>query len=119
MNYYFEALKKYTDFSGRARRREFWVFVLVNTVIFGILLAIGVICRFPTEVDVFVLPVLFSLVVLLPTLAVTARRLHDTNHRGWFMLLGFAAGIGLIFLLIMLFTDSEKGKNHFGPSPKS
>ena len=92
--------KKYADFSGRARRSEFWWFALFN--------AIGS----P------ILGLIVSLALLLPGLAVAARRLHDTGRSGWWLLLIFVIVIGWIVLLVFYVTEGQPGDNQYGPSPK-
>ena len=105
MNYYLEVLKKYAVFSGRARRAEYWYFYLFNFII-GVLFAIGT------------LGGIYSLAVLIPSIAVTVRRLHDTNHSGWWLLISFIPFFGGIILLIFLLQDSQPGENQYGPNPK-
>ena len=112
MHWYMEVLRKYAEFGGRARRSEYWWFVLINTLASFALLA----------VDMFVgtgfLYYLYALAVLIPSLAVGVRRLHDTGRSGWWLLIAFIPLIGAIILLVFLFQDSEPGTNQYGPNPK-
>ena len=113
MNWYLEALKKYAVFSGRARRTEYWMFMLFN-VIAGIILGI---------VDAIlgtggVLGAIYALAVLIPGLAVSVRRLHDTSRSGWWLLIVLIPIIGPIVLLVFMFLDGTPGPNRFGSSPK-
>ena len=113
MNWYLGCWKKYAEFSGRARRQEFWMFVLFNFLA-GI--ATGI-------VDVILgtngmLNGLYSLAVLIPSLSVAVRRLHDTDRSGWWQLIGFVPLIGWIILLVFLCSDSKPGENRFGANPK-
>jgi uncharacterized membrane protein YhaH (DUF805 family) len=114
MDWYLTVLKKYAVFSGRARRREYWTFTLVNILI-GI--ALGIIT--------FVVPPLralghvYSLVLLIPSLAVFVRRLHDTGRSGWWFFIGFIPLVGAILLLLFLALDSEPEHNQYGPNPKA
>jgi uncharacterized membrane protein YhaH (DUF805 family) len=112
MNWYLEVLKKYAVFSGRARRREFWFFVLFNFIISIILSIIDYFINYQ------ILTTLYSLGVLIPSIAVTIRRLHDTDRRGWWIFISLIPIIGAIVLLIFMVLDSQKGENRFGPNPK-
>ena len=114
MDWYLEVLKKYAQFSGRARRMEYWMFALFNMLIaFGLGL-IEAIVGGPG-----ILGMLYSLAVLVPGLAVFVRRLHDTNHSGWWFLIALVPLIGVIVLLIFLIREGDAGANRFGPNPKA
>jgi len=119
MNWYFEVLKKYAVFSGRARRKEYWYFVLFNFLI-GILLGIidGAIGGFDPE-KVGILGLIYTLAILIPSLAVTFRRLHDTGRSGWWWLIGLIPLIGWIVLFVFMVLDSDPETNEYGPSPKA
>lgn len=111
---------KYVDFSGRARRSEYWYFALF-TFLLGIVtnildMIIGT--DYGGRTDGGLINTLASLVVLLPSLAVAVRRLHDTGRSGWWMLLIFAIIIGWIILLVWFCTDSSPDNEH-GPNPKT
>ncbi len=119
MNWYLEVLRKYAVFSGRARRREFWMFCLINIVI-SILLrlieaALGIA---PANGEGF-LSIIYSLAILIPSLAVGVRRLHDIGRPGWWLLIGLIPVIGLIVLLVFFIKDGQTGENQYGPSPKA
>ncbi len=113
MNWYLQVLKKYAVFSGRARRKEYWYFFLFNMIISFVLGLIGNWVGIHT-----VLSGLYSLAVLLPSLGVSIRRLHDTGRNGWWLLIGLIPLIGAIILLIYMVSDSQEGTNQYGPSPK-
>ncbi len=128
MSWYFEVLKKYADFSGRARRKEFWMFALVN---FIIMIVLAVLMAISTAVNgqqasglTYLLMIIFGvyyLAVLVPSIAVAVRRLHDTNKSGWWLLAGIIPivnSIGGIVLLVFYCLDSEAGPNKWGPNPK-
>jgi uncharacterized membrane protein YhaH (DUF805 family) len=119
MNWYFEVLKKYAVFTGRARRKEYWYFVLFNIIACIIL---GVIDRvtgsFSREVGMGLLGGIYSLAVLIPGIAVCVRRLHDTDRSAWWLLIALIPIIGAIVLLIFMVQDSKPGENRFGPNPK-
>ena len=119
MNWYLEVLKKYAVFDGRARRKEYWMFFLINVVISVVLGAIDVLLGTFSQTGVGVLQSLYSLAVLIPSIAVTVRRLHDTGRTGWWILIGLIPFIGGIILLIFMVLDSEPGTNQYGPNPKA
>ncbi len=114
MNWYIKVLSNYANFSGRARRKEYWMFFLFN---FVIALVIGFITGFiggvlqqGTSIS-NVAAVIYNLAVLLPSLAVAVRRMHDSGRSGWWILLPI---VNLVFLCL----DSEPGDNKYGPNPK-
>ena len=117
--WYLEVLRKYAVFEGRARRKEYWAFFLVN---FGIAVVLGFVARiFGASVLATMVNVVFyaySLAILIPGIAVAVRRLHDTGRSGWWVLIGFIPLIGLIVLIIFTIQDSIPGENEYGPNPK-
>lgn len=113
MHWYLEVLKKYAVFSGRARRREYWMFFLVNFIVGLVLAVIG------RVLDLEILQYLYSLAVLLPGLGVAVRRLHDTGRSGWWLLIALVPLIGAIVLLVFLVSDSQPDTNQYGPNPKT
>ena len=115
MNYYLSVLQKYAVFEGRASRTEFWMFVLINIII-SILL--GVVSSFIKIPGANYLSSLYSLVVLLPSLAVGARRLHDTDRSGWWQLIGLIPLIGWIVLIVFWAMSGQPGDNQHGPVPQ-
>ena len=116
--WYMQALKKYAVFSGRARRKEYWFFVLwyvIITIGLAILdamlgLRIG---------NAGVLQTLYALAVLIPSISVTVRRLHDTGRTGWWVLIVLVPIVGFIVLLVFMVLDTQPGNNEYGPSPKA
>ena len=119
MNWYLQALKKYATFTGRARRREFWLFTLVNVLVVLALAFVDVLTgSFSEQLEIGLLSGLYMLAVLVPSIAVTVRRLHDTDRSGWWVLLGFIPIIGGLVLLVFELLDSQPGTNRFGPNPK-
>ena len=119
MNWYIEALKKYAVFGGRARRKEYWYFTLFNIIVSIILGVVdGVTGSFSPEAGVGLLGGIYSLAVLIPAIAVSIRRLHDTDRSGWWLLISFIPLIGAIVLLVFMVQDSKPDQNQFGPSPK-
>lgn len=119
MSWYLEVLKKYATFSGRARRKEYWMFVLFN-IIFSIMATVldSVIGTRDPDTGYGIINGLYSLAVLLPGLAVSARRLHDIGKSGWWLLIVLIPIIGAIWLLVLMVTDSQPGDNEYGPNPK-
>lgn len=113
MNWYIKCLKQYVDFSGRAQRMEFWMFQLFN-----FLVSIGL-AIVDAILGLGILQPLYALAVLLPGLAAGARRLHDTNRSGWWLLIGLIPLIGIIVLIVFWVQDSDPGDNAFGPNPKA
>ena len=114
MNWYLEVLKKYAVFGGRAQRAEYWYFFLFNLIITTVLgFADGVLGT------VGMLGLIYSLGVLLPGIAVTVRRLHDTSRSGWWILIAIVPIIGVIVLLVFMVQDSQKGENDYGANPKA
>ncbi|MGF1515342.1 MAG: DUF805 domain-containing protein [Elainellaceae cyanobacterium] len=118
MHWYTSVLKKYAVFSGRARRKEYWMFALFNILI---AIAVGIlqgILSAMTGGDQAILSTIYSLAVLVPSIAVGVRRLHDTGRTGWWLLIGFIPLIGALVLLFFFVQDSQPGANEYGPNPK-
>lgn len=117
MDWYLKVLKNYVGFEGRARRKEYWMFALFNLII-SIVLGIidGLMASSPESLGV--LGLLYSLAVLLPSLAVSVRRLHDIGRSGWWLLIVLVPLIGAIVLLVFAVTEGTRGSNRFGPDPK-
>jgi len=119
MNWYLEVLKKYAVFNGRARREEYWYFLLFNLIISIVLKGIdSVIGGSSAEVGISLLGGIYSLVILIPGIAVSVRRLHDTDRSGWWLLIGLIPLIGAIVLVVFMVQDSKPGENQYGPNPK-
>jgi uncharacterized membrane protein YhaH (DUF805 family) len=119
MHWYLDVLKKYAVFSGRARRKEYWFFALFSLIITLVLMIIDAAAGvFDAESGFGLLSGFYTLAVLIPGLAVSIRRLHDTNHSGWWLLIGLVPLVGSIMLLIFMFRDGQPGQNRFGPNPK-
>lgn len=120
MEWYLQVWKKYAVFSGRARRKEFWYFVLFNLVIAIALTVFDNVAGLYISKDTGTgfLSTIYSLAIIIPSLAVEVRRLHDTGRSGWWLLIAFIPLIGAIILLIYLAQDSQAGDNKYGPNPK-
>ena len=112
MQDYVNVLKNYANFSGRARRREYWMFVLINLVIAAVLTSISTLAKLP------ILPALYSLAIFIPGLAVVVRRLHDIGKSGTWFLIIFIPFVGAIWLLVLLVTAGQPQANMYGEDPK-
>ena len=120
-------LKRYADFSGRSRRKEYWMFtlglVILYSLIIGVMLATagadpeGAGLGLMSGTSLIVIVVLL-LALIIPSLAVTVRRFHDQDKSGWFVLINFIPYIGGIIVLVMMCLEGTRGPNRFGPDPK-
>jgi uncharacterized membrane protein YhaH (DUF805 family) len=111
MEHFFGAFKKYADFSGRARRQEYWMFILIYMIIYIVLAVLD------ETVGTMVLGLVFILVTLIPSISIATRRLHDTGRSGWWQLIALIPLIGAIVLIVFLAQDSHD-ENAYGPNPK-
>ena len=123
MNYYLSVLKNFALFTGRARRKEYWMFTLFNLIFAIIAMVIDRMLGTSFHMNGISLGygyiyTLYGLVVLIPGLAVMVRRLHDIGKSGWFFLIVLIPLAGAIWLLVLLCTDSKPGTNKWGPNPK-
>ena len=114
MESYVKVLREYATFSGRARRREYWMFLLVNIIVAVALSLIdGVLFD-----GAMLLSGLYWLAILVPSLAVGVRRLHDTGRSGWWLLISLVPVVGGLVLFVFTVLDGDPGPNAYGPSPK-
>jgi len=118
MNWYLKVLKQYVDFSGRARRTEYWMFVLMN-LLFSITLGLIDYLMGTMVMGSGILSGLYSLAVLIPSLAVIARRLHDIGKSGKWFFIAFIPVVGAIWLLVLLVRKGQVGDNQYGSDPKA
>ncbi len=119
MNWYLKVLKQYADFSGRARRKEYWMFVLFNMIFAIVAMILDNVLGIAMEgIGYGPLYGLYVLAMLIPGLAVTVRRLHDVGKSGWMFLIVLIPLIGAIWLLVLTVTDSQQGTNKWGQNPK-
>ncbi|MCA2018273.1 DUF805 domain-containing protein [Vibrio tritonius] len=116
MNWYILAIKNGLNFSGRARRSEYWMFGLVHAVIFLLLFVLF----FMTHANyfIFILMNLYGLVMIVPNIAVLVRRLHDINKSGWYFWVCLIPLVGIFVLFYFLVMDSQGETNQYGISPK-
>ncbi|MEU4109686.1 MULTISPECIES: DUF805 domain-containing protein [unclassified Streptomyces] len=112
MHWYVDVLKKYAVFSGRARRQEYWMFTLFSLIISIVLTILD------SALDIGFLSTIYGLAVLLPSLAVTVRRLHDTSRSGWWILITLIPLVGAIILIVFLASEGKPEANEYGPNPK-
>ena len=119
MNWFLTALKKYAVFSGRSRRSEYWFFALFYFLI-GVGLAIvdTVAGTMDAATGIGLLGGLFAVAMIIPSLAVGVRRLHDIGRSGWWLLIGLIPLIGVIILIVWACRDGQPGTNAYGPNPK-
>jgi uncharacterized membrane protein YhaH (DUF805 family) len=115
MNWYLAAFKKYAVFGGRASRREYWTFVLVNLTITAMVGFAQV--RFGNKGILGTFWLVFFFAIFVPAVALTVRRLHDTNRSGLWFLMGILP-IANIILLIFMLQDSDPNENQYGTNPK-
>jgi uncharacterized membrane protein YhaH (DUF805 family) len=111
---FLQPYKRYADFSGRASRMEYWLFMLFLTVGLIALFFIELTLEFP-----FILTMIFGIGSIIPYLAVHWRRLHDTNRSGVWILITLVPFIGGIWLFVLTVLDSTVGENQYGENPKS
>jgi uncharacterized membrane protein YhaH (DUF805 family) len=118
VSWYLEVLKKYATFGGRARRKEYWMFLLVNLVITIVLGMVESQLGLVGALGFGMLSLVYSVVLLLPSIAVGVRRLHDTGRSGWWLLIAFVPLVGAIALIVFAAQEGEQGHNEYGPNPK-
>ena len=112
-------LKKYADFTGRARRKEFWMYVLLNIGIMIVTSILDGMAGMSGKIDGVYGPItaIAALGLLIPSIAVSVRRLHDTDRSGWWLLLAFVPFIGGLVLLVFYILEGTRGTNRFGTDP--
>jgi len=126
MEWYLKVMKEnYSNFNGRARRKEYWMFTLIYIIVIIIAmfldgaLGLGFDMGYGVTAPYGWIYSIVALVHFIPALGVVARRLHDVGKSGWFMLISLVPIIGGIWLLVLLCTDGDSSENAYGPSPKS
>jgi uncharacterized membrane protein YhaH (DUF805 family) len=120
MSWFIAALKKYAVFGGRSRRKEYWYFALFSLIITLVLVIIdSAIGTFNSTSGLGLLSGIYSLAILIPSIAVSVRRLHDIDRTGWWVLISFIPFIGTIVLLVFAVLDGTPGNNRYGPNPKT
>ncbi|KLU17391.1 MULTISPECIES: DUF805 domain-containing protein [Xenorhabdus] len=114
MNWYFSVLKNYAEFSGRARRKEYWMFQLLNIIVAFVLLVLGSAIN---DTAGIALLGIYIIVTFIPNLAVTIRRLHDINCSGWWILFTFVP-VASILVFVFTLLKGTQGNNEYGPDPR-
>lgn len=115
MSWYFMAFKKYAEFTGRSRRKEYWMFYLFN-IFAAIILAVIEVLLFGKE---SIITGIYILVIFLPSLALIVRRLHDTDHSGWWFFINFIPILGPLWFFYLMCKDGDHETNRFGDDPTS
>ena len=118
----------YANFNGRARRKEYWMFILFNMIfaiiaavadnILGLAFTVGE-GSYAVSMGYGWIYTLYTLAIIIPSTAVMARRMHDIDKSGWMCLILFIPMVGAIWFLVLLCKDSNPGDNKYGPSPKA
>jgi uncharacterized membrane protein YhaH (DUF805 family) len=117
MNAYLYCMRHYADFSGRASRSEYWLFVLFFVIIYAVCLLIDYNTFWSGQMTIMPLSTAAYLVHFIPGLAVLVRRLHDTDRSGWWLLISLVPVLGSLWLLVLLCTEGTYGPNEYGPNP--
>lgn len=113
MKWYLKAMKQYADFNGRARRKEFWMFTLFNMIfMYGLIIVLSVIGAAIDTPGIVAVALLYILASLVPTIAVSVRRMHDLGKSGWYSLIPY-------YNIYLNCLDGEHGENQYGPNPKA
>ena len=119
MKWYIAVIKKYAVFSGRARRREYWMFIVFNILFMIVAVTLDYLLNIKFQnMSYGYISLIYTLAILLPTWAVVVRRLHDTGKSGWYLFVTLIPFIGSLWLLALLISDSQPGGNQYGPNPK-
>ena len=121
-NYFVDTIKnQYADFEGRASRSQYWYFQLFSFIISMVLSTVGAVLAGVSDTLAMIptgLSFIFSLALIIPSIGLAVRRLHDTGKSGWFLFLALIPLLGAIALLVFFCTDSTPGENEYGPNPK-
>ncbi|MDR2861311.1 MAG: DUF805 domain-containing protein, partial [Syntrophobacterales bacterium] len=125
MKWFIKGLKHYADFSGRARRKEYWMFALFSVIFaaawsfLGILVFTFLNGSNNIAAENIILIMSYLVVFTLPGMAVAVRRLHDVGKSGWMLLVSLIPIIGGIWLFVLMLTNSQPEENRYGPNPKT
>lgn len=124
MEWFTKVLSQYSDFNGRARRKEYWMFQLIVGLIFlAAMIVIGGLAAATSSTTLFyvMMAVLMigGLALMVPSWAVTARRLHDTGKSGWLQLISLIPYVGIIVVWVLCALEGNPGPNQYGPDPKA
>ncbi|MBC8753620.1 DUF805 domain-containing protein [Kordia sp. YSTF-M3] len=125
MEWYLKVVRdNFANFEGRARRQEYWMFILFNIIILiGLVMTFGILTAITQSPAIGILGfsvyIIYGLGILIPNLAVIVRRLHDTGNSGWMILIQLIPLVGGIWLLVLMCTEGQVGPNEYGPDPKA
>jgi uncharacterized membrane protein YhaH (DUF805 family) len=121
MEWYLMVWKRYAEFNGRSRRKEYWMYTLFNIIVYMVLYVAGLLALLKGSLSIlfFSLVVVYALAQLVPSLAVAVRRLHDIDKSGWWIFISLVPIVGGIALIVLLALEGTPGNNQFGPSPKA
>jgi len=119
MEWYLKVINSYFEFNGRSRRMEYWMFVLINSIISVFCILLDSMLGTVWSIGYGPIYIGYGLAVFVPGLAVAIRRLHDIGKSGWYYLLFIIPIIGPIWLIILFVTEGEQGDNKYGPNPKN
>ena len=128
MKWFIKALRHFADFSGRARRKEYWMFVLFNNIfalVWIVLLTIlfALIKDYQSNYEIIIASnvaiLIYSLIMMLPSASVVVRRLHDLGKSGWMILIGLIPFVGGVWLFVLMLMEGQKGENEYGPDSKT
>ncbi len=118
MDWYLKVLKNYVGFRGRARRKEYWMFILVNIIFTFVLGLLDKMLGWQRAGGEGILTTIYGILVFLPWWAVQFRRLHDTDRSAWWALLFLIPFIGWLIIIVFNCQAGTPGENRFGPDPK-
>ena len=118
MEWYLKVINSYFDFNGRARIKEYWMFVLINSIISIVSFYLDSFLGTTFAIGYGPIYIGYGLAVLIPSIAVAIRRLHDVGKSGWMYLVAFIPIVGFIWLLILLIKEGDQGNNAYGEDPK-
>ena len=119
MDWYLKVLRQYADFNGRARRKEYWMFVLFNFIFSFLASLLDIVLNLQSiKQETGPISGLYSLLIIIPALAVTVRRLHDVGKSGWMFFIIFIPIVGFFWMLYLLTLEGDLRENEFGPDPK-
>ena len=119
MNYFLDALKNYVNFTGRATRQQYWMYILFYIVFYFVAVMLDInLGQFDKEKMAGFISTIYTFGLLLPTIAILARRLHDIGRSSWWILLIIIPVLGSLVILIFTLIDSQKGENEYGMSLK-
>ncbi|MEG0779292.1 MAG: DUF805 domain-containing protein [Oscillospiraceae bacterium] len=118
MNWYLMAFKNYFNFKGRARRKEYWMFILCNMVVGTLMAILDSATGFRIGENLGVFTSIYGLLIWFPSLALGFRRLHDIDKSAWWFLISLLPVVGWIWLLIYYVQEGTPGSNRYGDDPK-